>query len=90
MTQESMEDLVKRVVEEIREKDRSLDIALPFSIVVYDPQRSRMEGLLKTCNSLKSAVRSLYTLLKKEPTSTGEIFFYQRQRKTVYRKITNE
>ena len=90
MTKESMENLVKRVVKEICEKNKRLDPTSPFSIAVYDPQKSRSEGLIKTCTSLKSAVYDLYTLLEKEPAYTGEIFFYRRDRIVVYTRSPHQ
>lgn len=80
MKKESIDNLVKRVLGEICEKDKSISISVPFSIAVYDPQKTRSEGVIKTCDSLKNAIHCLYMLLEKEPTSTGEIFSYRRRR----------
>lgn len=86
MTRESLEDIVKKIIEEICQNHKSLDITKPFSIVVYDPLRSRMEGLNGTRDSLKNAVRTLLSWLDKEPASIGEILIYKPKTKVIYRK----
>jgi hypothetical protein len=86
MAKESIEDLVKKVVEEICENNKNLDINRPFSIVVYDPQQPRELGLMATRDSLKSAVRTLYQWTEREPLHIGEILLYKPKTKVIYTK----
>ncbi len=90
MANENIDDLVKRVVEEILEENKNLTANQPFNVVVYDARWLRAQGVIITRNSLPYAVRSLYENLHKEPQSEGEILLYKPRLRVVYKKSPNQ
>jgi hypothetical protein len=89
MAVKSREYLIKKVVEEIHNDSRNLNLDphRSFHVFIHSPKLPREFGFGTDQIGLEVAVEKLLKMMDTEPTYVGQILYYRPIRRIVYEKL---